>query len=362
MGKNLNVFLMVMSIVVLVGCGGGGGGGGNIPGPGSGEITPTNVSILAGSFQDTGSSDGTGSDARFNWPHGVAVDNAGNVYVADTNNKTIRKITSAGVVTTLAGGGSNSNPDGTGSAARFVNPSGVAVDNAGNVYVADAVDFTIRKVTSAGVVTTFAGSHGEESSIDGTGSAARFYSPIDVAVDNAGNVYVTEFNAIRKITPAGVVTTLAGGGLYHPGGIDGTGSSASFASPKGIAVDSTGNVYVADTENFTIRKITSSGVVTTLAGTAGSTGSSDGTGSAARFVNPIDVAVDNAGNVYVSDNLGGSIRKINPEGVVTTPVKRSDGLDVNNPLFFFYPNCLAVDNSNNIYVSTNEETILKITQ
>ena len=181
-------------------------------------------------------------------------------------------------------GGPVGSADGTGSAARFNDPDGVAVDGAGNVYVADTFNDTIRKITPAGVVTTLAGSPGQVGSADGTGSAARFNDPEGVAVDAAGNVYVadTRNDTIRKITPAGVVTTLAGS-PGQAGSADGTGSAARFDFPNGVAVDGAGNVYVADAGNDTIRKITPAGVVTTLAGTAGQSGSADGTGSAARF-------------------------------------------------------------------------------
>jgi len=257
--------------------------------------------------------------AAFSTPEGVAVDAAGNVYVADTINETIRQITPAGVVSTLAGlAGVGGSADGTGSAARFSGPFGVAADAAGNVYVADTFNQTIRKVTPAGVVTTLAGQAGSAGSTDGTGSAARFSTPRRVAADAVGNVYVAELNhVIRKITPAGVVSTLAGlAGAV--GSADGTGSAARFADPQGVAVDAADNVYVADTANNTIRKITPAGVVTTLAGLAGTSGSTDGTGTAARFTSPRGVAVDAAGKVYVADRNNGAIRKITPAGVVTT--------------------------------------------
>ncbi|MCX6996217.1 MAG: hypothetical protein NTV49_03825 [Kiritimatiellaeota bacterium] len=215
-----------------------------------------------------GNVDGTGSAARFNNPNGAAVDSAGNVYVADYNNHTIRKVTAAGVVTTLAGSaGSSGSADGTGNAARFCGPIGVAVDSAGNVFVADSFNHTIRRVTPAGVVTTLAGSAGTPGSADGTGSVARFYNPTDVAVDSAGNVFVTDNNnhTIRKVTVAGVVTTLAGS-AGTSGSADGAGNAARFNHPVGVAVDGAGNVFVTDNNNHTIRKLTAAGVVTTLAG------------------------------------------------------------------------------------------------
>ena len=266
-------------------------------------------STLAGS-SSLGSTNGTGSAARFYKPTGVAVDSAGIVYVADSVNNTIRKITAGGVVTTLAGkAGSKGSVNGTGSAARFYKPTGVAVDSAGNVYVADTSNQTIRKITSGGVVTTLAGTAGIQGSTDGTGSTARCYLPNGVAVDSAGTVYVADSsnNIIRKITSLGVVTTLAGT-AGSKGSTDGTGSVARFYQPKGVAVDAAGNVYVADTSNQTIRKITSVGLVTTLAGMAGKVGSANGTGSAARFNNPTGVAVDTAGRVYVADSSNNMIR------------------------------------------------------
>ncbi|MEO5881893.1 MAG: SMP-30/gluconolactonase/LRE family protein [Caldimonas sp.] len=285
------------------------------------KITSTGVfSTLAGSAGNAGTADGTGSAARFNVPRGLAVDSAGNVYVADTFNETIRKITPAGVVSTLAGlAGIGGSVDGTGSAARFSAPYSVAVDAAGTLYVADTSNQTIRRITPAGVVTTLAGLAGSAGFVDGTGNAARFTNPRGVAVDTAGNIYVADSGTqtIRRITPAGTVSTLAG---LAPvvGSADGTGSAARFADPRGIAVDAADNVYIGDTGNRTVRKITPAGVVTTLAGLANNAGNVDGTGSAARFASPRGTAVDAAGNVYVADFNNESIRKITPAGVVTT--------------------------------------------
>jgi streptogramin lyase len=246
----------------------------------------------------------------FNAPEGVAVDSTGNVYVADTGNQCIKKITPAGVVTTLAGSGAMGYADLTGTAAQFNYPEGVAVDSTGNVYVADYFNNCIRKITPAGVVSTFAGSS-TKGYKDGIGTDAQFYAPLAVAVDSADYVYVADFanNAIRKITPAGVVTTLAGGGTE--GFANGTGMAAQFYWPKGVAVDSAGYVYVADTYNNRIRKISPAGVVTTLAGN-GTGGFANGTGTAAQFNWPKGVAVDSTGNVYVADTYNHAVRKLVP--------------------------------------------------
>ena len=196
----------------------------------------------------------------------VHIDAAGTVYVADTFNHAIRRITPAGVVTTLAGlAGTPGSADGTGSTARFATPRAIAVDAAGNVYVAE-LSHTIRKITPGGVVSTLAGLANAVGSADGTGSAARFADPQGVAVDAAGKMYVSDTanRTIRAITPAGVVTTLAGL-AGATGNVDGTGSAARFARPRGASVDAAGNVYVADTDNGSIRKVTPAGVVTTFA-------------------------------------------------------------------------------------------------
>jgi serine/threonine protein kinase, bacterial len=195
----------------------------------------------------------------------VALDAQGNVYVADTGNNEIRKITPTGVVTTLAGSTTPGSADGAGSAASFRGPYGVALDAQGNIYAADAGNNEIRKITPTGMVTTFAGSTAIGYS-NGTGAAARFFFPIGVTVDSAGDVYVAdEANyAIRKITPSGVVSTLAGS--TNPGSADGPALTASFFNPTQVAVDGPGNVYVADTGNNEIRKVTAAGTVTTIVG------------------------------------------------------------------------------------------------
>jgi hypothetical protein len=263
-----------------------------------------------------GSADGTGGSASFTGPLGIAVGPDGNLFVTDQANKTVRKITPEGVVTTFAGSVDNYGEaaDGTGPAARFTSAlDGIAVDKDGNVYVADYC--AIRKITPAGVVTTFAGSILSSGYVDGTGTDARFRGPSGLAVDNAGNIYVADAYTVRKITPDAVVTTLAGAD-ESSGFADGIGGAAQFNRVLGVAVDSDGNVFVTDgTPSNSIRKVTSEGVVTTIAGIGDnssppvSSGSADGTGDVARFNFAEGIAVDAEGNLYVADSDNNTIRK-----------------------------------------------------
>jgi hypothetical protein len=278
------------------------------------------ITTFAGSANVAAGTDGTGSAAAFNNPFGLAIDSAKNLYVADTVNNTIRKITPDRVVSTLAGAaGQFGTTDGTGNAARFNFPVGVAVDSAGNVYVTDAKNFTIRKITAVGVVTTFAGSPFQIGTTDGAGSAARFFLPYGIVTDGSGNVYVAEGgnHLIRKISPDGVVSTLAGG-AQQSGFVNGTGSGARFNTPWGLAIDGAGNLYVADSGNNAIRRVTPSGVVTTVAGLGGAGAAQDGPIAVARFNQPRGVAIDGSGNVYVADYGNALLRHISAGGVVST--------------------------------------------
>ena len=316
------------------------------------KVTAAGVlSTLAGSGT-AGFANGRGTAARFNRPTGVFVDSSGNVYVADYYNNRIRRITAAGVVTTLAGSGTRGHRDGIGTVARFNYPSDVAVDSAGDVYVADNLNHRIRKIEVAKAVTTLAGS-GTADFANGRGTAAQFNNPYGVAVDSAGNIYVAdrENHRIRKITAAGVVSTLAGSGTG--GFANGRGASARFKYPTGVVVDSAGNIYVADEYNHRIRKIEVAKVVTTLAGN-GREGHRDGTGAAARFKDPAGVAVDSAGNVYVADYGNHRIRKITAAGVVSTLAGSGTGGHrdgTGTATWFYSPSGVAVDSAGNIYVA-----------
>ncbi len=326
---------------------------------GPSQAAPGDVTTLAGSGL-AAFADGTGSAAAFKFPVGVATDSSGNVFVADSGNDRVRKITPGGVVTTLAGSGLAGNSDGTGTAASFTNPVGLAISPGGIIYVADRGSNVIRKITAAGVVTTFAGS-GIAGSADGLGTAASFNQLGNLVVDLAGNIYVADNGnfLIRKITPGGLVSTLAGSGIS--GYVDATGSAASFRSPFGLAVDSLGNVFVADLLVPAIRKVTPAGVVTTYAGTVVS-GVADGVGAAASFLNPQGVAFDFAGNLFVVDKGSYSIRKIAPGAIVTTVAGGSGGGTVDGngvSAQFNAPIAIATDLGGNLYVSENNGNVVR---
>lgn len=318
--------------------------------------------------------DGLNSNAQFLSPAGVAVDGAGNVYIADQDNNAIRKITPLGanwVVTTIAGGTQGS-LDGTNAGAQFFGPSGIALDSSGTLYVTDQYNSTLRQITPVGanwVVSTIAGSAGLSGHADGTNSSARFSSPAGLSVDGSGNIFLADElnNAIRKITPSGanwLVTTIAGG---SGGDSDGTNSSAQFSGPSGVAVDFSGRLFVSDQFNNTIRLITPAGtnwVVSTIAG-APDSGRSDGNGANARFNAPAGVAVDTDGNIYVADLFNDAIRKIRLVGTnwtVTTLAGGSagaaDGTGTNAQ--FNLPSGVAADAFGDVFVADSQNNTVRL--
>lgn len=283
------------------------------------ELTYT-VSTLAGTGT-VGRTDGPGATAQFNTPASVATDAQGNVYVADASNNCIRKVTAAGVVSTLAGTGTAGLLDGPGATAQFSLPSGLAVDAQGTVYVSDTNNNCIRTISPAGVVSTWAGAAGLGLQ-DGPVATAKFWQPAGLALDQQGALYVADSynNRIRKITAQGVVSTVAGSGPSKVQGAnenfaDGAANTALFFYPQGVAVDGQGTVFVADYQNHRIRKISTAGVVSTVAG--GLSGYADGNASQAKFVNPTGVAVDNSGALYVADYGNGCLRRMSPAGQVS---------------------------------------------
>lgn len=311
------------------------------------------VSTTAGNGT-AGLVNGSASGAEFNSPEGVAVDGSGNIYVADKDNNCIRKITTGGTVSVFAGStsGTAGYTNATGTAARFNKPWKIVYDGTGNFYVADRDNYKIRKITSAGVVTTLAGS--TQGFADGTGSAAKFGQPLDVAIDLSGNIIVADNtnHCIRKVTTAGVVTTIAGvHGVsgYHN---DANPLLAKFANPSGVTVDGSGNIYVADRTNHVIRKVTPSSGVVFVAGMPFTQGAHDGTGSGASFSNPYGVAVSGS-NVLVADLDSSLIRSVTSSGVVTTVAgnrpgfKNADGTNA----WLNQPTALVTDASGNIYVA-----------
>ncbi len=318
------------------------------------------MTMYAGQLGIKGYADGGALRAQFALPNNVAADQYGNVYVADTGNDAIRKIAADGTVSTLMGlvkihnnPTHNKNHDD-----RFWAPFGIAVDASENVYVADTANNVIRKISSQGVLTTLAGMVGQPGSADGTGSSARFRNPWSVAVDSSGNVFVADMsnNTIRRIAPDGSVHTFAGT-AGSSGTSDGFGGGARFNNPFAVAVDATGNVYVSDTANNAIRKITVGRVVTTLAGQPGTAGKTDGNGSDARFWNPQGLTVDGAGNIYVADTGNNAIRKITPMGVVTTLPETTNTVD--KILRLNSPGGVTVDADGNVYVADTDNSVIR---
>jgi len=358
----MRIFIASLNFCLLLGlisCGGGGGSS-------STTTTTTTYTYTVTTLAGSGTyafANGTGTAASFKTPTGLVSDTSGNIFVADTYNHQIRQITSSGVVTTFAGSTTSGNADGTGAAATFTYPHGIAIDSSGNFYV--SANAAIRKITSAGVVTIFAGSSsGVSGNTDGTGTSARFMTPIGIAIDSSDNLYVADAgnNNIRKITSLGVVTTLAGPiSGFASGSTNGTGSGASFSAPNFLAFDSSGNLYVTDMSNNMIRKVTSAGVVTTFAGSTTS-GSADGTGTSATFYFPSGVVIDSSDNLYVAEQGNNLIRKITSAGVVTTIIGTTTSGSANGvgtAATLYGPQGIAKDSSGNLYIADYSNNLIR---
>lgn len=330
--------------------------------------TYTTTSVFAGKAKVSGRQDGTAADARFNLPSGLAIDLDDVLYVADRGNHTIRKITAAGVVTTIAGvpglaGGQNSGTtSGTTTAAKatFNGPSGVAVDSTGKIYVADQFNHTIRVISTTGSVTTLAGSTRAMGFMDGSGTAALFNQPTSIALLSDTELFVTDSQnqVIRRVTSGGIVTTYAGK-PRTAGSANGTLMAARFRIPTGIVADYKGNFYIAEQGNQTIRKIKPNGQVITIGGTVGKRGAKDGVGLATEFNFPRSIAIDSKRTIYVFDRVNQRIVSGTPtEGVLkvtdtATPATEITKLEFTTttiltpkPLTFKIANTAAVDLTN----------------
>jgi trimeric autotransporter adhesin len=280
-------------------------------------VADGSLSLTAGVGSSEYSGDGgQAASAQLSNPEGVAVDSAGNLYIADSGNNRIRKVTPAGIISTVAGNGTSgfSGDGGPATMARLFMPIGVAVDSAGNIYIADTFNLRIRKVTLTGTITTVAGNGSKGYGGDGSpATAAKLNSPSGVMVDSAGNIYIADSgnNRIRKVTPAGIISTVAGNGARGYGGDGDAATSAKLNSPSGVAVDSAGDLYIADRDNRRIRKVTLAGTITTVAGNGDFGYSGDGgAATSAKLNSPSGVAVDSAGNLYIADSGNHRIRKV----------------------------------------------------
>lgn len=348
----------IVFMVCLTGCGSSGGGSGRVIPPNNPTITTVAGNGTSGYSGDGGSA----TSAELNSPYGVSVDASGNVYIADTGNSVIRKIDSAGKITTIAGIGTNgySGDGGPATAAALFSPTRAAADHAGNVYIADVYNNRIRKIDASGQITTIAGTGTYGYSGDGgPATSAELYWPDAVAVDTADNVYVSDTvnNRIRKIDTSGMITTIAGTGFAGVLGDGGPAVSAQVNEPEDVAVDSHGNLYIADYGNSKIRKIDASGTITTIAGTGSIGYGGDGGPATSAVLNlPTGVAVDTVGNVYIADYQNSRIRKIDTSGVITTLAGTgTSGFsgDGGSPTSaeLNWPEEVATDNAGNVYIA-----------
>ncbi|TXN35211.1 gluconolactonase [Flagellimonas hymeniacidonis] len=320
-------------------------------------LSETVVTTFAGDIQ--GDTDGTLENAQFSGPVDGVFDSNGNLFVVDNSTHKVRKITPDGVVSTFAGS-TIGYEDGIGTEAKFRTPFGIAIDANSNIYVADAGNSRIRKITPEGAVSTFAG--GDSGNEDGNALDAKFSTPHAIDTDGQGNLYVTDVlnHSIRKITPDGTVSTFAGSTV---GDEDGIGSNAKLNRPRGLKVDAQGNIFITDSFNNKIKKITPQAQVTTIAGDVG--GNRDGNGTFALFNISLGIDVDTEGILYVADTNNHSIRKINTSGDVITYAGNGDGYEdgIGAEAKFDRPfNIILEDEYTSYVMDLNNNRIRKITQ
>ena len=299
---------------------------------------------------------------------GLGIDESGSIYVADSEAHQILKVSSGGMISAVAGGGSMgfSGDGGPATRAELAFPYDVAVDSTGNIYVADTGNQRIRKVTPEGIISTVAGTGGWGSGGDGgSATAAQLGMPTGVAVDGAGNIYIADYRnqRIRRVTPDGIIGTVAGTGAPGFGGDGGPATSAALNYPQHLALDRDGNLYIADVYNYRIRKVTPDGMISTVAGTGVSGfGGDGGPATAAQLGFAKDVAVDGTGNIYIADNGNHRIRKVTPEGVISTAVGTShligDG-GLATEAVLFHPIDATTDNAGNWYVADGSNNVVR---
>lgn len=315
-------------------------------------VIDINVSLVAGTL--AGSTDGAIADAKFNSPYNMVTDSEGSIFVADRENHKIRKITTSGEVSTFAGSGTKGDKVGSGTEAEFNYPSGITIDNLNNLYVADYGNHKIKKITPQGKVSILAGSSMGDG--NGPGLTAKFKYPTGVATDKDNNVYVADQgnNKIKKVTSNGAVTTIAGS---TEGDLDGEALNAKFNSPFKLTTDAEGSVYVTDYENHKIKKITSNGVVTTIAGST----KGDQDGINAQFNNPTGITIDPQGNLYVADFFNHKIKTITPNGTVTTIAGSTSGdaVGTGSTAKFNFPIGLSINANNTILIADKSNNKIK---
>jgi streptogramin lyase len=283
------------------------------------------ITTVAGNGTDgSGGDGGPAIFAQLSSPTGVAVDAAGNLYIADANNNRVRKVSSAGIITTVAGNGTigSGGDGGPATAAQLFSPTGVAVDAAGDLFIADSNNSRVREVSPSGTITTVAGNGTFGFGGDGgPATAAKLNSAAGVAVDAAGDLFIadTQNNRVRKVSPSGVITTVAGNGTFGPGGDGGPATAAPLAFPQAVAVDASGDLFIADTTNQRVREVSPSGIITTAAGNGfGSFSGDGGRATAAALNDPAGMAVDAAGDLFIADQSNNRVREVSSSGTITT--------------------------------------------